>query len=237
MKILSLESSAGVASVALCEDEKLLYLSQDLSGHTHSETLLPTVVSALDRHGLTPKDIDLFVCTVGPGSYTGIRIGVATVKGLASGSGKPCVGVSSLEALAYNCSCFDGLICPVIDARRDQMYSAVFKAEKGTLTRLTEDELLPLPLLDKRLKEYGRVTYLVGDGYEKSAEKLTFTKLKETPVLLRAQNACSAARAGLAKYKSSPEKNYDESVLLPVYLRATQAERERIEREKTKNKK
>ena len=156
MKVLALESSAGIAGVALLEDEKILYLSEDVLGHTHSETLLPMIAECLERHGLEPKDVDLFACAAGPGSYTGVRIGVATVKGLASGSGKPCIGVSSLEALAHNCTDLEGVLCPVMDARRDQMYTALFECRRGEVKRRSEDALLPLEQLDRVLKALGR---------------------------------------------------------------------------------
>lgn len=231
MKVLALESSAGIAGVALLEDEKILYLSEDVLGYTHSETLLPMIAECLERHGLEPKDVDLFACAAGPGSYTGIRIGVATVKGLASGSGKPCVGVSSLEALAYNCADLEGVLCPVMDARRDQMYTALFECRRGEVKRLSEDALLPLEQLDRVLKALGRQVYLIGDGAQKAEEKLTFPKKRRVSSLLQNQNAYGVARAGLLQYQREPQKDYDEGNLFPIYLRATQAERERISRE------
>ncbi len=231
MKILALESSAGVVGVALLEDEKILYLAEDVLGHTHSETLLPMIAECLEHHGLEPKDVDLFVCAAGPGSYTGIRIGVATVKGLASGSGKPCIGVSSLEALAHNCADLEGVVCPVMDARRDQMYTALFECRRGEVKRLSEDALLPLEQLDRALRTLGRQVYLIGDGAEKAEEKLTFQKKRRVSSLLRNQNAYGVARAGLLRYQREPHKDYDEGKLFPVYLRATQAERERVSRE------
>lgn len=241
MKILSLDSSTGFASVALTEDGELLHLVQDRSGHTHSETLLPMIVSALEKHGMTPKDIDLFACVVGPGSYTGVRIGVATVKGLASGSGKPCIPVSSLEALAEN-GPFEGLICPVIDARRDQMYTALFERKNRELRRLTEDRLLPLVQIGKELKKKNRKVYLAGDGCEKTEKALNCGKIRALPALLRDANAYSAAMCALRRFSQAADgaepaakeekgqKPFDEESLCPVYLRATQAERERLEK-------
>ncbi len=235
MRILALDSSTGFASVALTENRTLLHLTQDRSGHAHSETLLPTVVSALDKHRLTPRDIDLFSCVVGPGSYTGVRIGVATVKGLAWGSGKPCVPVSSLEALAENCPC-DGLICPVIDARRGQMYTALFEKKNGVLHRIFEDELLPLFEIGKRLKRMNRKTLLTGDGCKTCEELLNNEKWRAAPELLCNANAYGAAVCALRIFSENAEqpltlrKTFHEADLLPVYLRETQAERERAER-------
>ena len=123
MKILAIDSTALVASVAICEDEVLLGEVTLNNGNTHSETLLPTVEFLLSHLSLTRDDIDLFALSEGPGSFTGVRIGAATVKGLAFGTRKPCVGVSTLEALAYNLRSHDGLICPVMNARRKQVRS------------------------------------------------------------------------------------------------------------------
>lgn len=231
MKILAIDSSAGMAGVAFCLDEQLLSNLQDLSGHTHSETLLPMIENTLKAQKATVEDIDLFAVSVGPGSYTGIRIGVATVKGLASGRGTPCVPVSALHALAWNCVGFEGLICPVMDARRGQMYTALFECIGGKITRLTEDRLLPIEEIDRLLQKENRKIYLVGDGFEKTKEKLSVTT-EETPVLLRYQNGYSVAMCALDRYRAEPEADYREEKLLPVYLRATQAERERLEREK-----
>ena len=114
MKLLALDSSATVATVALCEDDRLLAEYTLNNGNTHSETLLPMVESVLRSYGITVRDVDLFAASNGPGSFTGVRIGAATLKGLAFGAGKPCLGVSTLEAIAENLSVRAGLICPVI---------------------------------------------------------------------------------------------------------------------------
>lgn len=234
MKILSVDTSAGYACAALAEDTVLLHETCDLSGRAHSQTLLPMIAQMLSLHGLRPHDLDLCVCSLGPGSYTGIRIGVATVKGLLSGSGIPVVPVSSLEALASGCRFFDGVICPVIDARRDQMYTALFSCKNGELTRMTPDGVLLLSELDRLLKKTGRVVLPVGDGYEKALQKLTYGKLKPLPEEHRHTRAFGAALAGYRAYLRDPSLAVDESLLLPRYLKATQAERELEERKKAK---
>ena len=135
------------------------------------------------------------------------------------------------EALAHNCADLEGVLCPVMDARRDQMYTALFECRRGEVKRLSEDALLPLEQLDRVLKALGRQVYLIGDGAQKAEEKLTFPKKRRVSSLLQNQNAYGVARAGLLQYQREPQKDYDEGNLCPIYLRATQAERERISRE------
>lgn len=232
MKILALDSSTAMACVALCADEQTLFSENISVGHSHSEVLLPMIVRAFNDNGLKAHDVDLFAVSVGPGSFTGIRIGVATVKGLCSGSGKPCVPVSALAALAENLVGVRGVICSVMDARRDQMYTALFDGDGSCVKRLTKDELLPISALDERLKTLGKTVYLVGDGYEKCKNKLTCAHLAETPEEKRFANGYSVAAVAKKRYQQQPDGDYAEDCLLPVYLRATQAERERIEKMK-----
>ena len=154
MKILALDSTAKVASVALCEDEHLLGELTLNNGNTHSQTLLPMVEFLLDKFELSPSDVDLFAVAAGPGSFTGVRIGAATVKGLAFGKETPCAGVSTLESLAYNLCDYDGLICPVMNARRQQVYTALFRAKDGVLERLMPDSAIAITDLDQRLSVF-----------------------------------------------------------------------------------
>ena len=164
MKIIAFDSTAKAASAAVSEDGRLLALYTVDNGLTQSELLLPMAESVLHSLRLTFDDIDLFTCCVGPGSFTGVRIGASLVKGLAFGKDVPCIGVSSLEALARNMICSDGLICPVMDARRNQLYNALFSCKNGTLTRLTEDRLLTAAELKAELDQYSDTVYFVGDG-------------------------------------------------------------------------
>ena len=162
MKILSFESSAVSASVALTDDTKLIAQSFQNCGHTHSRTLLPMAESLLAGCGISLNDVDAFAVAAGPGSFTGLRIGVATVKGLAFPSGKPCAGVSTLEAMARGLEGFAGNLCCVMDARGGQVYNALFRWENGTLTRLTEDRAIALAELGAEIGSATQI--LVGDG-------------------------------------------------------------------------
>ena len=232
MKILAIDSTAKTATVSICENERLISIYSVTAGLNHSETLLPMVENALKTAQMTIDDIDLFAISDGPGSFTGVRIGVSLLKGLAFGKQKICVGVSTLESLAYNLKDFDGVICPVMDARRDQVYNALFMAENGKFTRLTEDRAIALNELENELKSLvgdGKKVYLCGDGYEVT-EKNTDFVYANTPVLLREQNAYSVAQCALNKYNADPRRDYSDRNLTPTYLRVPQAERERLER-------
>ncbi len=231
MYILALDSTATAATVALCDDEKLLACTTLHNGNTHSETLLPLVENTLSQFSLSPADTHMFACSTGPGSFTGVRIGVSTVKGLAFDTGIPCIGVSTLHALAYNLIGFDGLLCPVMNARRNQVYNALFDCRDGVITRLCDDRAIALSELDDELCQRAcRPVYLVGDGYDLSLDLLPKSAqlLRPTPVLLRLQNAYSVAQVALQQYKNGA-RTTDEQ-LVPVYLRPCQAERERMER-------
>ena len=236
MYILALDSTAIAATVALCDDEKMLSLSTIENGNTHSQTLLPMVEQTLAQFELRPTDIELFACSYGPGSFTGVRIGASTVKGLAFGTGIPCIGVSTLEALAENLVGFDGILCPVMNARRNQVYNALFECKNGVITRLCEDRAIALTDLDTELASLPSApVYLVGDGYDLaiSALKASAERIRKTPVLLRTQNAYSVAQVARAQYERGVRTS--DSELVPVYLRPCQAERERMERLEKEN--
>lgn len=232
MKLLALDSTAKVASVALCEDGRLLGEYTINNGNTHSETLLPMVESMLKIFDLSIDDIDAFAVAAGPGSFTGVRIGVATVKGLAFGTDKPCFGISTLEALAKNPSVTKGLICPVMNARRNQVYTALFRANGEKLERLMPDSAIAIAELDQILAQYDEPVILCGDGYQITKDLLTHpvTPLAER---LRHQSAFNVALCAMDAL-SRGEKPSDVE-LSPTYLRLSQAERERNEREAQKN--
>ena len=230
MKILALDSSATVASVALCDGERLLAEYTVNNGNTHSETLLPMVEVVLANFSLTAKDIDLFAASVGPGSFTGVRIGAATLKGLAFASNKPCVGVSTLEALAYNLISHKGLICPVMNARRSQVYTALFRSDGRTLERLMPDSAISIAELDGRLFEYGEEIMLCGDGYAITKGGLEKTPVGETPERLIHQSAYSVAAAAYLAYQKGLAVSDGE--LKVNYLRPSQAERELMNKNK-----
>lgn len=223
MLILAFESSARPASVALLQDGRLLSQYSQCSQLTHSRTLLPMAEDMLKNAELSLHDVDLFTVAHGPGSFTGVRIGVSTVKGLSWALDKPCVGVSTLEGMAWNGLAAGGVICPVMDARRSQVYNALFEIRDGRPTRLTEDRPISLEDLSEELRALGRPVFLVGDGAELTAKAFAAASLPFVlaPENLRWQSAWGVAMAADGKTPGSAD------ALLPVYLRLSQAERER----------
>lgn len=226
MLILAFESSAKPASAALVKDGQLLSQYMQCSTLTHSRTLLPMAEDMLKNAELRLSDVDLIAVAHGPGSFTGIRIGVSTVKGLAWAAEKPCVGVSTLEAMAWHGLAVGGYICPVMDARRSQVYNALFKIENGRPVRMTEDRPIALEELAKEVTALGAPVFLIGDGAALCFEYFTAHGVPcvMAPDNLRWQDAWGVAMAAADKTPG----NADE--LLPVYLRLSQAERERQER-------
>lgn len=232
MLILALESSAKAASVALMEDENLIAQYSQCSGLTHSRTLLPMLEDMLKNTEKKIADVDLIAVAHGPGSFTGIRIGVSTVKGLAWAAQKSCVGVSTLEAMAWHGASSGGLICPVMDARSSQVYNALFEIDDDARPkRLTEDRAISLSELAQELRADGREPLLVGDGAKLTYDYLTQAGLacRMAPANLVYQSAWGVGMAALDKKPGSADD------LLPVYLRLSQAERERQERLSRKN--
>jgi tRNA threonylcarbamoyladenosine biosynthesis protein TsaB len=228
MKILAIDTTADVCSVALCDEVRLVAEMTVNTGNTHSQTLLPLVEQVLKITNTSIDDIELFACSTGPGSFTGVRIGVATVKGIAYGRNIPCASVSTLEALAYNLIGFDGIICPVMNARRSQVYNALFECEGGNLKRLCDDRALAISELDEELGTTAKHLYLVGDGYSITESGFKKTKISYVPERQRYQSAYSVAQVALNKYKLG--EYVDDAALVPIYLRPSQAERERQER-------
>ena len=232
MKILSLDSSATVATVALCDDEHLLAEYTLNNGNTHSETLLPMVESALRLYGISVGEIDLFAASTGPGSFTGVRIGAATLKGLAFGSGKPCVGVSTLEAIAENLTVRQGLICPVMNARRSQVYTALFRSDGERLERLMPDSALSIEELDSILAGYGEPVSFCGDGYGVTLPALKLTTALPVPERLRHQSAYSVAQVAYRQFLA--KGGVTDQELVVTYLRPSQAERTYLEQQGAK---
>ena len=226
MLILAFESSARAASVALVEDGRLISQYSQCSGLTHSRTLLPMAEDMLKNAELSLDKVDLFAVAHGPGSFTGIRIGVSTVKGLAWAADKPCVGVSTLEAMAWHGLAAGGLVCPVMDARRSQVYNALFQVENGKPVRLCEDRPIALSQLAEELRALNAPAFLIGDGAELAEKYLREQAIPCTvaPENLRWQSAWGVAMAAMDKTPGNAD------ALLPVYLRLSQAERERQER-------
>lgn len=234
MKILAIDTTAPTSSVAVWESGRLLAMDTVNSSLSHSVTLLPMIDSCLTALGLTVDDLDALACSAGPGSFTGVRIGVSTLKGLAFKKDLPAVGVSTLEALSLNLKGFEGLVVPVMNARRAQVYTAVFSLNAEIPSRLSPDEALPLTALAETLEASGQVVYFTGDGYDLARETITLPTVRETPEILRYQNAAHVASVAERKLLSVPEKEwktvFSAAALSPVYLRKPQAEREREEK-------
>ena len=230
MKILAVDSTATTASVAICEDARLLAEYTVSNGNTHSETLLPMIESSLRTLGLSVSDIELFATSAGPGSFTGVRIGAATIKGLAFNSQKPCVAVSTLEALAYNLIGRRGLICPVMNARRSQVYTALFESDGEKLSRLTEDNAMSIAELDSLLAKRKQSVSFCGDGYDVTVPEIKLTEYESVPERQRIQSAYSVACVALEKYMRG--EYVGDRELVSTYLRPCQAERELAEKMK-----
>ena len=221
MKILAFDTTAKAVTAAICEDEKLLtsYFAELPGVHT-TETLLPAIEIMLKNANLTLDDMELIAVSAGPGSFTGVRIGVATAKGLAFGRELPCAGVSSLQALATNLRDRDAYVCAAMDARRNQLYYALFKTENGTLTRLCDDAADSADAAAALAREMGITDIIcVGDGAEIAAAAMNKLEIKTsypTATVLR-QNAYGTAVCGLEAYREG--KAVNETELLPIYLR------------------
>lgn len=226
MKLLAIDTSAKVCSVALLEDASLLACASTNNTLTHSQTLMPMVDAMLTNAGYSLDDVDGFACAVGPGSFTGLRIGIAAVKGLAAGRGLPCVGVSTLAALGQNAQGFSGLICAAMDARCGQVYTATFLGENDQVTRLTPDEAISIEELQARLAEMNRPVLLVGDGAKLCERRFAGAiPVQVAGELLRHQQAVSVGILAHQAFAQGDTLSAD--LLLPVYLRRPQAERER----------
>ena len=227
MKILAIDSTAKICTAAVCEDDKLLLVKQKNAGMTHSEMLLPMIESILCELGLEVSELDAFALSEGPGSFTGVRIGAATRKGLAFGREKPCIGVSSLEALAYNLIGECGIVASAMDARRSQVYTAIFRVNNGEIERLSEDMPISIDELCDMLGKYeGEKIFLSGDGAHLVSARLG--ERAEFDEKRAGQNAYSVALCAYRAYKAG--KCTTDSELRPTYLRLAQAERERLEK-------
>ena len=230
MLLLAFETSAKAASVALFEGDKLLGESYQNTGLTHSQTLMVMAQDLLKTAGKTAQDVTAVAVAEGPGSFTGVRIGVAAAKGLAWGSNIPCCGASTLEAMATGLGIWEGYVCPVMDARRNQVYNALFYVNRSVVERRTEDRAISLAELGEELKKLDGPIFLVGDGSD-----LCYRTLKDIPNLVLPPEYKMHQRAtgvGLvALRRLAAGEVCDGATLTPNYLRLSQAERERAERQ------
>lgn len=232
MLIFAFETSAKAGSVALMDETRLLGENYCNAALTHSQTLLAMGQELLKTCGFTSEDVTDVAVAAGPGSFTGVRIGVAAAKGFAWGREIPCWGVSTLEAVALGLGVWKGYVCPVMDARRNQVYQALFYADNGELKRITEDRAVSLEELTEELKKLQEPIFLVGDG-----SVLCYNTLKHsvTGLVCPSEHRLHQRAAGVAlaaKAMMSRGESGDAKTLAPNYLRLSQAERERLEKEK-----
>ena len=230
MKILALETSAKSVSAAVVENGAVLCSAYQNTGLTHSRTLMPLVDGMLRAADLTCADMGLIAVSHGPGSFTGLRIGVSAAKGLAWTLELPCCGVSTLLAMAQNLRHMDATVICAMDARRNQVYNAVFRAEKGQLRRLCEDRAIGLAQLAEELQNDSSHKIVVGDGAQLCCTYLQQQGIecRMAPAALVMQNAVGVA---LAAEELAPQgQTVSAHELVPVYLRLSQAERERLAR-------
>ena len=230
MLILAFETTAKAGSVALLDEKKLLGESYQNTGLTHSQTLMVMAEDLLKQCGKAVSDVTAVAVAEGPGSFTGVRIGVAAAKGFAWGGQLPCYGISTLEAMAESLGIYQGYVCPCMDARRSQVYNALFYVNHGEIQRVQEDRAIALADLAQELKELEGPIFLVGDG-----STLTYNTLSgEIPNLVLPPEHRMHQRATgvaiLAAKKIAANDPGDGNALTPNYLRLSQAERERLER-------
>ena len=232
MLILAFETSAKAASVALLEDGKLLGESYQNTGLTHSQTLMVMAENLLSQCGKTVADVTAAAVAAGPGSFTGVRIGVAAAKGFAWGREIPCYGVSTLEAMALSLGVYQGYVCPCMDARRSQVYNSLFYVNQGVPERVSEDRAISLAELGAELKSLKEPIFLVGDGSNLCYNTLlaSVPNLVLPPEHRMHQRASGVALA--ARKQVEVGDLGDANALTPNYLRLSQAERERAERMK-----
>ena len=236
MKILALDSSGIVASVAVVEDDTLLAEYTVNYKKTHSQTLLPMLDEIVKMTELELESIDAIAVAAGPGSFTGLRIGSATAKGLGLALKKPLVEVPTLEGLAYNLCGTEGLICPIMDARRGQVYTGIYECADNELKVMEEQMAVPIEELGEKLKRYlkeGRRVTFLGDGVPVHKAKITEEILPGeavtfAPANMNRQRAASVGTLGMQYYKEGKIETAMEHE--PEYLRVSQAERERKER-------
>ena len=232
MLILAFETSAKACSVAIHDGQKLLGESYQNTGLTHSQTLMVMAEDLLKSCGKTAADVTALAVAAGPGSFTGVRIGVSAAKGFAWGAELPVYGVSTLESMALSLGALHGHVCCCMDARRKQVYNAIFLAENGKLTRVSEDRAISLEDLKNELEHIDGPVFLVGDGAELTHKTLSgeIPGLILPPEHRRQQRASGVALAAIEAMNRG--ESADGAALQPNYLRLSQAERERLERMK-----
>lgn len=226
MIILSVDSSSSTATCALVKEDKILGEINLNDKKEHSVILMDLIDSLLTRYNLTLDDIDGFAISEGPGSFTGLRIGMATIKGLAFGSNKPCLAISTLDTLAYNVINFNGIICPIMDALRGNVYTNLYKNNNGKLEAISEANCLSIEELVSVLKEKNEPVIFLGDGVVKHKDYLleNLSNLSFAPLNSNYPKASSLGELALQLFNSNVTQDLNK--IAPVYLRKSQAERE-----------
>lgn len=226
MIILSVDSSSSTATCALVKEDKILGEINLNDKKEHSVILMDLIDSLLSRCNLTLDDVDGFAISEGPGSFTGLRIGMATIKGLAFGSNKPCLAISTLDTLAYNVINFNGIICPIMDALRGNVYTNLYKNNNGKLEAMSEANCLSIEELVSILKEKNEPIIFLGDGLVKHKDYLleNLNNLSFAPLNSNYPKASSLGELALQLFNSGETQELNK--IAPVYLRKSQAERE-----------
>ncbi len=231
MLTFGIDTCCMASTAALCDERVLVAQTVVNRKKTHSEMMMPQIEQMFKSAEIEPSDVDVFAAAVGPGSFTGVRIGVATAKAMAQAAQKPCVAVSTLEALAYSSKLFEGIVSPILDARRDQVYNALFFCKAGVMTRLIEDRAMALSDLFAELKELDKNILFVGDGtlvFEEDIKAALGDRAFFAPKTISMNLGGAVAELGAEKYKNGESVTYDN--LVPSYVRLSQAERDLLEK-------
>ncbi len=231
MLIFGIDTCCNAATAAIADDKKMVAQTVVNMGRTHSQIMMPQIEEMFKIAELDPSDIDAFAAAQGPGSFTGVRIGVATAKAMAQAVNKPCIAVSTLEALAYSSKYFDGIAAPILDARREQVYNALFDCKKGVMTRMTDDRALPLCDLLEELKAFDKDVIFMGDGvfvFEEGIKAALDSRAFFAPKTTVMNLGGTVAELGAERFKKGEVITYSE--LVPSYVRLSQAERDLLEK-------
>lgn len=227
MLIFGIDTCCMAATAALVDERVLVAQTVVNHGKTHSQMMMPQVEEMFRISGIDPKSVDAFAAAVGPGSFTGVRIGVATAKAMAQAADKPCIAVSTLEALAYSAKNFDGIAAPILDARRNQVYNALFDCGKNGMHRICPDRALGLDELLIELKATTKDIIFMGDGtlvFKDEIRTALGDRAVFTPKITQMNLGGSVAEIGLMKFEKGETVSYSE--LIPEYIRLSQAERD-----------
>ena len=232
MLVFGIDTCCMAATAALMNDDIMVAQTVVNQNKTHSQIMMPQIEQMFRAAEVDPVMVDAYAAAVGPGSFTGVRIGVATAKAMAQGAGKPCIAVSTLEALAYSSKYFDGVISPILDARRDQVYNALFSGGVDGLERLCPDRALSLDELLEEIEKMNKKALFMGDAtlvFRDRIEAALGDKAVFAPKVVNLNLAGAVAEIGIEKLKAGDTVEYGK--LVPEYVRLSQAEREKLERE------